>query len=106
MRYYLNSAVVEKDDIAEFDKKSNKEAMGLLAKLRYKYKGKLDRAIISFAVTYYTGKADTVAHIPERCYTADGFQPTEIQTVRWNLPTPWPMPKSLRRRWLGTNTSL
>ena len=85
MRYYVNAAVVEKDDIAEFDNKTNKEAMGLLQKLRFKYHGKLDRAIISFAVTYYTGKADTVAHIPERCYTADGYEPTDAKNEPWDL---------------------
>ena len=85
MRYYINTAVIQKEDVASFERKNNREAMELLAHLRTKYRGKLDRAIISFAVTYYTGKADTVAHIPERCYTADGFEPTDIKTERWDL---------------------
>ena len=43
-------------------------------------------AIMSLAVTYYTGKVDTVAHIPERCYVADGYQPSEApDTVRWDM---------------------
>ncbi len=85
MRYYLNTAVVEKSDVASFEGKDNHERMTILAKLRDKYRGRLDRAIINFAVTYYTGKADTVAHIPERCYTADGYEPTESITERWDL---------------------
>ena len=85
MRYYVNSAVVEEADITQFEKKSNKDAMALISKLRQKYRDKLDRAIISFAVTYYTGKADTVAHIPERCYTADGYEPTSTTTETWDL---------------------
>ena len=56
-----------------------------LGKLRDKYHRTIDSAIISFAVTYYTGKADTVAHIPERCYTADGYEPTETETEMWDL---------------------
>src|SRR5207302_10105380 len=34
---------------------------------------------------YYTGKADTVAHIPERCYTADGYEPTDAKDEKWDL---------------------
>jgi hypothetical protein len=41
-------------------------------------------AVVSLALTYYTGKADTVAHIPERCYIAGGFEPTDDpRTLRW-----------------------
>lgn len=31
---------------------------------------------IRLSLTYYTGMVDTVAHIPERCFTADGNQST------------------------------
>jgi|GEM_PF-632549 len=41
-------------------------------------------AIVRLAVTYYTGGADTVAHVPERCYVADGFQPDF-----WPPPPTW-----------------
>lgn len=41
------------------------------------------RATISLAVTYYTGLVDTVAHIPDRCYIADGYQPTEYVVKTW-----------------------
>jgi hypothetical protein len=34
------------------------------------------QAVISAAVTYYTGLVDTVAHVPERCYIADGYDVT------------------------------
>jgi hypothetical protein len=43
-------------------------------------------AVIQFALTYYTGKADTVAHIPERCYVGGGFDPVDPSDVRWTLP--------------------
>jgi hypothetical protein len=42
-------------------------------------------AVLSVAMTYYTGKADTVAHIPERCYVGEGFDPENPQTELWGL---------------------
>jgi hypothetical protein len=43
-------------------------------------------AVMNLAVTYYTGKVDTVAHIPERCMVADGYQPTDTtDTPRWDM---------------------
>ena len=75
MRCYVDTSVVSKDDLLAFEGKDNVGRMVELGKLRDKYHRTIDSAIISFAVTYYTGKADTVAHIPERCYTADGYEP-------------------------------
>ncbi len=37
-------------------------------------KGDLQVPVLTVGVTYYTGLVDTVAHIPERCYVASGFQ--------------------------------
>lgn len=37
-------------------------------------------AVIHLGVFYYTGLVDTVAHIPERCYIADGYDVTTSQT--------------------------
>jgi hypothetical protein len=87
MRYYVDTSVVSKEDLAAFEGKDNPGRTAELSRLRTKYHNdnKINGAIISFAVTYYTGKADTVAHIPERCYTADGYEPTDIQTEMWDL---------------------
>jgi hypothetical protein len=41
-------------------------------------------AVLNMAVTYYTGMVDTVAHIPDRCYIADGFQPTTYEQPIWD----------------------
>lgn len=41
-------------------------------------------AIIYGAVTYYTGMVDTVAHIPNRCYVADGYEPAQESLVAWD----------------------
>lgn len=42
-------------------------------------------AVLTLAVTYYTGKVDTVPHVPERCYVADGYQPVDPQVYSWKL---------------------
>ena len=43
------------------------------------------QAVISAAVTYYTGMVDTVAHIPDRCYIADGFEPKSFTSPTWDV---------------------
>jgi hypothetical protein len=43
------------------------------------------RAVVHFAVTYYTGLVDTVAHIPDRCYIADGYEPSEYDVAEWPI---------------------
>lgn len=42
----------------------------------------LPEAVIHMSAAYYTGLVDTVAHIPDRCYVADGFQPTNYDNVK------------------------
>jgi hypothetical protein len=42
-------------------------------------------AVVRLAVTYYTGLVDTVAHIPDRCYVADGYEVTDYKTPTWNV---------------------
>lgn len=77
-RDYVNSTVVK--DLSEFDGKSSKERKMLLGRLQAEH----PEAVVNVAVTYYTGLVDTVAHIPERCYIADGYQPSrqpEVMTV-------------------------
>ncbi|MFI5378780.1 MAG: exosortase-associated EpsI family protein [Tepidisphaerales bacterium] len=49
------------------------------------YRGRDPSAVLVVALTYYTGKADTVAHIPERCYVGDGFDPEETKDRMWAL---------------------
>ena len=42
-------------------------------------------SVLQLSMTYYTGKADTVAHIPERCYVGNGFDPVDPRTETWEL---------------------
>ena len=37
---------------------------------------------------YYTGMVDTVAHIPDRCYIADGYVPSSYSTENWKTGKP------------------
>jgi hypothetical protein len=41
--------------------------------------------MIHLGLTYYTGLVDTVAHIPDRCYIADGYEPTSYTVPTWQL---------------------
>ncbi|HEY0007440.1 MAG TPA: hypothetical protein VGB55_01845 [Tepidisphaeraceae bacterium] len=41
--------------------------------------------MIKFMLTYYTGSVDTVPHVPERCYAADGFKPSTYEVVEWPI---------------------
>jgi hypothetical protein len=41
--------------------------------------------VINVDVTYYTGLVDTVAHIPDRCYIASGYEPTDYTEPVWDL---------------------
>jgi uncharacterized protein YsxB (DUF464 family) len=43
-------------------------------------------AVVNMAITFYTGLADTVAHVPDRCYVADGFEPSDYTEPTWTLP--------------------
>ena len=40
------------------------------------------QAVLHVSVTYYTGMVDTVAHIPDRCFLADGFEVVRYDTQR------------------------
>ncbi len=80
-RDYVDTRLVNKATLAAFDGRGSIERRNLLGQLQ---RNQPD-AVINLAVTYYTGLVDTVAHIPERCMVADGYQPSTHETVSWNL---------------------
>ncbi|MGD1277740.1 MAG: hypothetical protein ABR964_11020 [Tepidisphaeraceae bacterium] len=41
--------------------------------------------VVNMGVTYYTGLVDTVAHIPDRCYIADGYEPSSYEIPIWDM---------------------
>jgi hypothetical protein len=91
-RNYVDERRAGKSTVAEFNEKikdnvtgemrslTNEERVVLLLKLQ----AREPQAVVNLAVTYYTGLVDTVAHIPDRCYIADGYVPSEYETVKWS----------------------
>ncbi|MBC7784191.1 MAG: hypothetical protein H7144_10155, partial [Burkholderiales bacterium] len=43
------------------------------------------RGRLKFALTYYTGSSDTVPHVPERCFAADGWKPDKFTVPTWSV---------------------
>src|SRR5207248_3163645 len=79
-RDYVDERLVDSKTLNEMaEKTSDDERRQILHKIQT---DKPD-AVINVAVTYYTGGADTVAHIPDRCYIADGYAPSEYETPKW-----------------------
>jgi hypothetical protein len=46
---------------------------------------KVPCGIVDLGLTYYTGLVDTVAHIPDRCYIADGYEPSDNVVPTWTV---------------------
>jgi hypothetical protein len=78
-RDYVDTSLLTKQEIDSFKDKSPEEIRGLLAPIR----AKNPAAVLNVGLTYYTGLVDTVAHIPERCYIADGYEPTVTNDTHW-----------------------
>ncbi|HXE51493.1 MAG TPA: hypothetical protein VN541_00670 [Tepidisphaeraceae bacterium] len=70
-RDYVDRQIVGDDVIRELTDKSHSaaERSAALAKLQAEH----PEAVMNVGITYYTGMVDTVAHIPDRCYIADGY---------------------------------
>jgi len=79
-RCYVDSRQISREKLARFEGKDFEQRRQLISQLQ----NENPKAVLSFAVTYYTGMVDTVAHIPDRCYIADGFVPSSYQTVTWS----------------------
>ncbi len=79
-RDYVDSRLVSGNEMNEFKDKSPLERKRLVAALQMKNPS----AVINVGLTYYTGLVDTVAHIPDRCYIADGYEPTKYELVSWD----------------------
>jgi hypothetical protein len=80
-RDYVDTTIVPPEEVALFDGKSSMERKAMLARLQMTK----PEAVLNLAVTYYTGLVDTVAHIPDRCMIADGFEPSEYETPLWDM---------------------
>lgn len=69
-RDYVDSRLFSAAQIAAFNDQDTKGRMRLLSQLQQEH----PEGVIRLAITYYTGLVDTVPHVPEKCYVADGFQ--------------------------------
>lgn len=79
-RIYVDSRQVGKAKVDEILSKSGLERRRVLNDLEARH----PRWVMHLAVTYYTGLVDTVAHVADRCYIADGYAPTEYDLKKWN----------------------
>ena len=100
-RDYVNLKAIDWSDLASLGARRSDQSRSLRDTLLALFAGKgsleckqivgalqtiKPQAVVSLAVTYYTGKVDTVAHIPERCETADGYEPTDPPaTLLWDV---------------------
>jgi hypothetical protein len=79
-REYVNESMVP--GVAErFKDKDTETRRKMLRDIRQKS----PQAVIRLSVTYYTGMVDTVAHVPDRCVTADGYEPTSYEQPAWAI---------------------
>jgi hypothetical protein len=78
-RQYANADVIGADHIERIRSIDDKAARDkALAELQAQF----PQALLHVSVTYYTGMVDTVAHIPDRCFLADGFEVTNYETQK------------------------
>ena len=78
-RFYVDTRRVHPDVIAQFKDKDEGTQREMIAILQ----SRDPQAVVYCAVTYYSGMVDTVAHIPDRCYVADGYEPASYDVVKW-----------------------
>jgi len=80
-RQYLDEKVFGSGIADKYKEKSEDDRGKLLIKDRNEH----PNGVVSISVTYYTGMVDTVAHVPDRCVTADGYEPKTYETPRWAI---------------------
>lgn len=76
-RIYVDRRVVEPDAIGRLKEMSTSEREVALMQVTKR----APDAVMRLHVAYYTGMVDTVAHIPDRCDIADGFDVSNYQTI-------------------------
>jgi len=81
-RTYVDSRAVPPEVMNQFKAMENDAAKaGTRHALLARIQEAAPHAVVSLNVTYYTGMADTVTHIPDRCMVADGYEPRNPETV-------------------------
>jgi hypothetical protein len=80
MRTYVDTRLATPAELARFKDLSPGDRHKLAAELRQRK----PTAVVDLSLTYYTGLVDTVAHVPDRCFTADGYEPTRYTVEPWS----------------------
>ena len=80
-RVYLDSRKISREQIDDIKAMPPEQQAAALAQI----KRLQPEALLRADLTYYTGKVDTVAHIPDRCDIADGYEPSSYQTIEQKL---------------------
>jgi hypothetical protein len=83
-RDYVDTRKVTAEEIERFKDRSAMERRALLMQLQEQRPD----AVLNVAVTYYTGMADTIPHVPEVCYVADGYRPVDPSNLQWDVTSP------------------
>jgi hypothetical protein len=86
-REYVDEKVVGVGIAEQFKDKSDEDRRKKLQGIRNKY----PTAVVNLSVTYYTGMVDTVAHVPDRCVTADGYEPKTYEQPEWTIARDLPI---------------
>jgi hypothetical protein len=81
-RDFVDTRLVSKSQLAQFEGKDWQERSNLVGRIQQENR----EAVIRLSLTYYTGMVDTVSHIPDRCFVADGYQTTDYDTPKWRIP--------------------
>ena len=76
-RDYADTRILSNDQIEQLKNAS----AGEYAQLMGQHELHHPEAFIRMGLTYYTGMVDTVAHVPERCYVADGYEVKEYTDI-------------------------
>lgn len=76
-RQYVDTRQMSGFDKARWDAMSEQTRASALSLLRQKS----PQSVVQLHIAYYTGLVDTVAHVPERCYVAGGFDPVNPQVM-------------------------
>lgn len=80
-RYYIDSRVINAATIAAVKDEPSDDRRGALLGALQK---ETPEAVMTILVTYYTGMVDTVSHVPDRCYVADGYSSSGASVVQWS----------------------
>ena len=93
-RDYVNTRLVKPEEVEQFEGKTANEQQAMLRRIQ----ANQPEAVIRLAVTYYTGLVDTVAHVPDKCLIASGYDIThsERQDHTFTLPGGAARPVSFR----------